>query len=345
MATIYREPGASQSDDRKVLRRTKWESSPLLRSDALRHAEQRISVGVLVDLERTSRAGGHIRCWEHLAEGALAFPDALDLTVYFPGERTETTRLGPNVRHCTLRAQLGTAGLHWLHQDAGNTDLAPFHLGLARRIRHHQALHATAVFSFGRTAKIMSRFRYVPLIASLHTDFPRFTEVYAREIMTRLLGRGAVGRWMSERSGIIDLYVRSMQRSVRALAERSSHAFYSREQDHVWLTALKGEAHATHLRRGIDKDLYHPKRRDRGWLKQTFGINEDRFVLLFVGRADESKKVMTAARAARRLLDLGRPIHFFLAGDGADRNAVRSLLGPNATLPGFLEILCRWMAA
>ncbi|MGI9449443.1 MAG: glycosyltransferase, partial [Geminicoccaceae bacterium] len=103
------------------------------------------------------------------------------------------------------------------------------------------------------------------------------------------------------------------------------------------LTALKGEAHATRLRRGIDKDLYHPKRRDRGWLKQTFGIDEDRFVLLFVGRADESKKVMTAARAARRLLDLGRPIHFFLAGDGADRDAVRSLLGPNATLPGFLE--------
>ncbi len=300
-------------------------------------AGDQVSVGVLVGLERTSETGGHIRCWEQLAEGALAFPDVLDLTVYFLGDREEIAVLGPHVRFCTLKAQLGTKSLPWLQQGAGNTDLAPFHVGLARRIRHHHILHATTVFSFARTAKILSRYGDVPLIASLHTDFPTFTKIYAREIIKRLLGEGRLGRWASERSGIVDAYARSMQRSVKALVERSTHVLYSREQDHAWLAGLIGEEHVTHLRRGIDKDQYHPKRRDRRWLKQTFDIDEDRFVPLFAGRADASKKVMTAALAARRLVDSGRPVHFFLAGDGADREAVSSALGPYGTSPGYLE--------
>lgn len=182
----------------------------------------------------------------------------------------------------------------------------------------------------------MARYCRLPLVASLHTDFPRFTEVYAREIITHLLGAGRIGRWMSKRSGIVNAYARSMQRSIGALADRSSHVLYSREQDHAWLAGLKGHENVTRLRRGIDKDFYHPARRHRSWLKQTFNIDEDRFVLLFVGRADASKNVMTAALAARRLLHLGRPVHFFLAGDGADREAVGSTLGSGATLPGYL---------
>ncbi len=335
MATTYRDPNAPRSD-RGRKDSTNQRFRPRLHPGDPLPSDQRVSVGVLVDLERTSQAGGHIRCWEHFAEGALAFPDALDLTVYFLGQRTETTRLGSNVRLCTLKAQFGTADLSWLQQGAGNTDLTPFHVGLARQVGHHHVLHATAVFAFARTAKIMSRYCGLPLIASLHTDFPKFTEVYAREIITQLLGAGRIGRWMSERSGIVNAYARSMQRSIRALANRSSHVLYSREQDHAWLVDLKGKEHVTRLRRGIDKDLYHPDRCDRSWLKQRFNIDEDRFVLLFVGRADASKNVMTAALAARRLLHLGRPVHFFLAGDGADREAVRSTLGSDATLPGYL---------
>lgn len=128
-----------------------------------------------------------------------------------------------------------------------------------------------------------------------------------------------------------------MQRSIRALARRSAHVLYLGEQDHAWLARLKEEEQVRHLRRGIDKNLYHPGRRDRSWLKRTFNIDEDRLVLLFIVRTDASKNVMTAARAARNLADLGRPIHFSFAGEGADREAVRSLIRADATLPGFLE--------
>jgi len=46
-------------------------------------AQRALKVGVLVDLPLGPRAGGHVRRWERLAQAALGFGDALDLTVHF----------------------------------------------------------------------------------------------------------------------------------------------------------------------------------------------------------------------------------------------------------------------
>lgn len=49
-----------------------------------------LSVGVLVDLELTENAGGHVKCWQRIAEASLYLPDRVDLTVYFLGDREQT---------------------------------------------------------------------------------------------------------------------------------------------------------------------------------------------------------------------------------------------------------------
>ena len=44
-----------------------------------------LKVGVLVDLALTADAGGHVKCWQRLAEAATGYGDRLDLTVHFNG--------------------------------------------------------------------------------------------------------------------------------------------------------------------------------------------------------------------------------------------------------------------
>ena len=44
-----------------------------------------LKVGVLVDLALTPEAGGHVKCWQRLAEAATGYGDRLDLTVHFNG--------------------------------------------------------------------------------------------------------------------------------------------------------------------------------------------------------------------------------------------------------------------
>ena len=46
-----------------------------------------LKVGVLVDLTLTAAAGGHVKCWQRLAEAAVAYGDRLDLTVHFHGPK------------------------------------------------------------------------------------------------------------------------------------------------------------------------------------------------------------------------------------------------------------------
>ncbi len=88
------------------------------------------------------------------------------------------------------------------------------------------------------------------------------------------------------------------------------------------------------LRRGIDTELFHPARRDRARLERTYGIAPESAVLLFAGRIDSGKDVLTLARAARMLLDRGVPVHVICAGEGGQSQQVRDLLGERVSLPG-----------
>ena len=91
------------------------------------------------------------------------------------------------------------------------------------------------------------------------------------------------------------------------------------------------------LRRGIDRDRFHPGRRDRAWLRQAFGVAETEIAILFAGRIDTGKEVMTLARAARMLIDEGMPIKVIMAGRGGQRRKIAELLGDRASLPGHVS--------
>ena len=116
----------------------------------------RLSVGVIVGLFRSPSAGGHVKCWERLAEAATG--EDLDLTVYFLGEERGVVPVAGNVRYVVLEPLLSTASFRFLDKIADHTDLAPIHPGVLGHLRKHQVIHTTdAYFSLAKTAQYFAR--------------------------------------------------------------------------------------------------------------------------------------------------------------------------------------------
>src|SRR5437899_11718832 len=84
-----------------------------------------LRVGVLVDLALTAAAGGHVKCWQRLAEAAVAYGDRLDLTVHFNGPKQRRIELSPSVRYVLLPPVFSTARV--IRHVPDHTDLAPWH--------------------------------------------------------------------------------------------------------------------------------------------------------------------------------------------------------------------------
>lgn len=298
--------------------------------------EHRLCVGVIVDLFWEPDAGGHVKCWERFAEAAIAEPD-LDLTVYFLGEKKEVITLAPNVRYMTRRPLLDTNRLWFLEKMPDHTDLAPFHPRFVRHWRRLHVLHTTdAYFTLARTALKFARWTGRPLVNSIHTDTPRYTRVYSERAVSRLFGGGRFGRWITLRARVHERMGAMMQRKLDRYVQRCDWVLGNNIEETPSRTAIPADRYSV-LRRGIDKDAFHPDRRDRPRLRYRYGIPEDRFVMLFAGRLDPDKSVMTAARAARMLLDRGVPVHALFAGEGSQRREVEALLGANATLTGTVS--------
>lgn len=291
-------------------------------------------VAVMIGLHRHAGAGGHVKCWERFAEAAVQRPDAVDLTVIHLGDRDETVPLSDRVRFRSLPPQLDTRRHRWLSSGAGDTDLAGRHRGLERLLGGFDILHITDTFAFARSARRHGQATGTPLVYSIHTDLPRFTRIYSREILGRMLPGALLRGMVLDRLALPDRLAARNRATVEGFIGAADHVLVSKEEDRAMALQRTAPQAVSWLRRGVDTTRFHPDRRDRAALARHHGVPEDAVVLLFVGRVDASKNALTAARAARLLVDRGLPVHLVVAGDGAQRTEIQALLGDRVTAPG-----------
>jgi L-malate glycosyltransferase len=69
----------------------------------------------------------------------------------------------------------------------------------------------------------------------------------------------------------------------------------------------------------IDLERFNPDRYDRGEVRSSLGLAEDRFVVGFVGRLDRPKGADLLVEAAAKLPRQEKPWCFYLVGDGPQR--------------------------
>ncbi len=295
-----------------------------------------IKVGVLVDLIREEAAGGHVKCWERLAEAASAHADAVDLTVYFLGRQREVVPVLPNARHVILPPVFSSERLPFLRASADFTDLARHHPALAHELGSFDLLHATDIFCFARTA-LRHKLRVgTPLVSSIHTDVVRFTEIYTHDIIRTLVGDNVLARFLNEVVGVPQISAAGMARRLDRYLEGSDHVFVSSPADRERLILRRAPESVSYLRRGIDRERFHPRNADRAWLRARFGVPESPPLIMFAGRVDDSKGVMVMAAAARSAMAEGRSAHVVVCGEGARSDAVRAELGEAVSMLGTL---------
>lgn len=298
-----------------------------------------LKVAVLVTLERGPAAGGHVKSWERIAEVAAKRPDLIELDLHFLGAKRSTEATAPNVRFHTHRPTLGTRALMFLEQGAGHTDLAPFHPGIYAALKGADVVHATDFFSFGKTAIAFARRSGCGLAASVQTDVPRFTLIYAGGIIRRMFGP-VIGSWLFVKIWRLpERVARGQQRGIDRRLALCDRILLSKPEDRDRLQQLKEAKSAPSVRlfrRGVDRAKFNPEHRDRARLLERFGIPADRVVLVFAGRVDASKGAPLMAEATKQLLDQGLNVHALVAGEGHERANIATLLGERATLPGNL---------
>lgn len=295
-----------------------------------------IRVAVLVDLIWRPEAGGHVKCWERIGRAAT-HRDDIDLTVHFSGPEEDVVELSDNVRFHIHRPILSTARLPFLGRIPDHTDLSPHHPRLARCLSQVDVIHTTdAFFAFARTAARFARRQAVPLVNSVHTDTPSYTRVFTGEIIERMFGTGLGARIMLGWLRLDRRLEQRMQRKLERHQRGAVHCLVATETECNRLRLLHPDRSIHVLRRGIDRSQFNPAHRDRAWLHETYGVPTNRVVVLFVGRLDSGKRVLTLATAVRDIAAASHPIHLFCAGDGPDRDSVRQLLGLRCTAPGFV---------
>lgn len=294
-----------------------------------------LSVGVLVDLELRPEAGGHVKCWERIAEAA-AGDERVDLTVHFLGSSFVCRDLASNVRLVTHAPVLPTTQLRFIEAGPSVTDLAPMHHGVDVHLRRYDLLHTTyAWFALSRTALARSRRSGVPLVTSLHTDVPGYTRVFTERAIDNVLGRGSAGRFLCEQLRLPERVGAYMQRGLESYLTRCSWVMASDEEGEAIARTFAGER-VSLLRRGVDKSRFHPRAADRGFVEATYGLPRGIPLLLYVGRVDASKSPVVLAEAVRSLEGRGLPVHAVFVGAGDLRERVRAVAGSAATCVGPL---------
>ncbi|MEA3080589.1 MAG: phosphatidylinositol alpha 1,6-mannosyltransferase [Sphingomonadales bacterium] len=190
-------------------------------------------------------------------------------------------------------------------------------LGLPRAVREDvrrfdpDVVHVSTPDILGTRAQTFAKRLGVPVVASLHTRFETYFRYY---------GLGA----------------------LRPPAEAHLRRFY-RRSDHVLaptpviveeMKRLRGDDRVTLWSRGVDRDLFDPKRRDPEW-RRAHGFADDDVVLLFFGRLVVEKGIADFVSTVLALRQRPIRIRPLIVGAGPARHRFEPL--GDAVFAGHLE--------
>ncbi|MFH0938441.1 MAG: glycosyltransferase, partial [Planctomycetota bacterium] len=233
--------------------------------------------------------------------------------------------------------RFSTARLPFLSHIPDHTDLSFYHPGVASHLIDCDVIHTTdAFFAFAKTALKIARRHGIPLVNSIHTDTPALTQIYTAKTVERIFGQGLIKRLLLNG---LKLHIRAERYMFRKLANhqrRCASVLVSKSDDYERACRVLPASKISFLRRGIDMTFFSPAKRDRAWLMNKFGIPQDRLVILFVGRLNQSKNIIVLAEAISQLIAQGLPLHLVCAGQGESRQNILDRLGSRASCPGMV---------
>ena len=295
-----------------------------------------VAVHVLIDLHWQKAVGGHVKSWMQFAEVAKTCnPNDIDLTIHFHGDRPEEIPQSNNVRYITHPPRFSTERLPFLQDVPSHTDLASFAPSLIPYLEQADVVHTThPLFTFGQTAKKFCRQNNKPLVSSIHTDSALYAKIYLEGKLEKIFGDSFLTRLLTKTLALPERYKRSLDRKQTDYWNSCSHVWFSQPSEKEGLVADNPDVSISRLRRGLKLDMFSPDLADRSELQRQYSVPEDAFLLLFVGRLDACKNVMTYATTLKKLRSRGLNVHGVAAGHGSQADRIKDELGSDISLLG-----------
>lgn len=192
-------------------------------------------------------------------------------------------------------------------------------LGLPAPIRRDLAkfepnvIHLSAPDWLGMAAQRHAKSLGLPIFASFHTRFETYFEYY---------GLGWLRDWAWQRQRRFYLGADRVLAPNAAVAAHLAHMGISPDKIRLW-------------GRGVDTELFSPRRRDEQW-RRAHGFTASDIVMLFFGRTVREKGIDCFGETVRLLRASGRTIRPLIVGDGPARRAMERDV-PDATWTGHLD--------
>ncbi|HEX7743635.1 MAG TPA: glycosyltransferase family 1 protein [Sphingobium sp.] len=171
-------------------------------------------------------------------------------------------------------------------------------------------VHVSSPDPLGHRAVSWARARALPAVASVHTRFETYPRYYGLAFLE---------------PAIESLLRRFYRRCDAIVAPSESMAQLLREQRMSYDVGI--------WTRGIDREIFHPGRRDLAW-RRSMGIADDEPVIGFIGRLVMEKGLDVFSDAIDQLMLKHVRHKVLIVGDGPARAWFQNRL-PNAVFTGF----------
>ncbi|NUT00172.1 MAG: glycosyltransferase family 1 protein [Sphingomonas sp.] len=188
-------------------------------------------------------------------------------------------------------------------------------LGLSPAVRRDLEAFAPNIIQIsapdmiGHRAVSWARSRRIPVVASVHTRFDTYLDYYRLQALEPL-ARGIMRRIYQRCDAIL-----APAESMAAVL----HAQRMSRDISIWT-------------RGVDREQFHPGRRDMAW-RRGFGIGDDELVIAFLGRIVMEKGLDVFSDAIDVLTERKVSHHVLVIGEGPARGWFENRL-PNAIFIG-----------
>lgn len=189
-------------------------------------------------------------------------------------------------------------------------------MALSPRVRRDLAafapnvIHVASPDVVAHRAVTWARHRRLPILASVHTRFETYFRYYNMA-------------WMEP---VVEAMLRRFYRRCDALvAPSESMAQVLREQRMNYDVSIWS--------RGVDREIFHPGRRDNGW-RQSLGIADDEVAIGFLGRLVMEKGLDVFSDTIDELDRRGIAHRVLIIGEGPARDWFEARL-PRAVFAGF----------
>jgi len=189
-------------------------------------------------------------------------------------------------------------------------------MALSPRVRRDLAafapnvIHVASPDVVAHRAVTWARHRRLPILASVHTRFETYFRYYNMA-------------WMEP---VVEAMLRRFYRRCDALvAPSESMAQVLREQRMNYDVSIWS--------RGVDREIFHPGRRDSGW-RQSLGIADDEVAIGFLGRLVMEKGLDVFSDTIDELDRRGIAHRVLIIGEGPARDWFEARL-PRAVFAGF----------